>query len=122
MAAQILDVNFIAGIQIVDAGRVTGIRFGDTLIGMCGRRALIQWFRIVFDDVTVCVVIIVIEYLLKKYNVTRRFGKGGCEQNGSYLRIDVIKSVLFDCNDSLMHVEESLHCMIIDPIGWFPDK
>lgn len=66
MAAQVLDVNPIAGIQIIDAGRVTCIRFGDTLIGMCGRRALIQWLRIVFNDVAICVVIVVIEYLCTK--------------------------------------------------------
>lgn len=79
MAAQILNVNSIAGIQIVNAGRVTCIRFGYTLIGMCGRRALIQWFRIVFNDVAICVVIVMIEYLRTKKKATTKFIHRKCE-------------------------------------------
>lgn len=79
MAAQILDVNPIAGIQIIDAGRVTCVRFGDTLIGMCGRRALIQWFRIVFNDVAVCVVIVVIENLHGKQRKRKKITRHKCE-------------------------------------------
>lgn len=38
----------------------------------------------------------------------------------SYLCINIIKSMLFDSDDTLVHAKESFHCMIVNPISWFP--